>query len=1130
MFPCLRKALVLNTNALYVLVQMWVARYDYETTQKAKTPPLAAIHDEVKKFWVLIGGNKDGVQPTAVQVHAEAWGLRKLISYSIRRVSMGHRARDPSVRDIFHVFIRGWFPEVLHEWENADASEDLEESDHMSDEPDVDPDAPRVKVEEDDHDERNSVSLDIDLWSRDEEDPANPVAEPVGPSTSMNEEEATEPVGPPHTSTSRDEEEAATDPVGPPPTSTGGVVDPSMMDTLVNTPSPSPPQKALVPSRPREDLDAQILEMERQIAARRAGHSTSAEAVQEPAQVRPPAPVLRQNAKECLQELPTTVQNQVVARMDISDESGDEKGQAAVPSLANGDYKGFSELPKAGTVDESAKDVPFLTRREQMESMEAEREKDDSHRGPKAPKGGRGRGGRGRGGRGRGGRGRKQEDRDDGEVDGEGDDDHSEPEAKPPNTKPAKADKPMPVLKRPAARCAVRNDFEQGYLDVYWTRPACGLKLRTTGKSVFYLAQRGATMAQILPVVYPVAQILDEVAGDVSHERFTAAADEAKMPYVRDWASMPDMVCWWTTTSGHVLITAVLLLIWSHSLPEKYDVVEYFGGLALMAALQGKYGATYRSFLNPMGYTGHRSVRVANLISCRTILLLLLIEAKCGIWLVEQPNSSLLFESDRFRWFVHHLDSMNMRVFKQKFYMKFFGHPNPKPTLVVANSPKIILLQHPAMKLADLKCEKKTIYPMRFALRCLEIQQEARSDGRDPAPVDLRTDLRDMYAGLAWGDVWDDAAMAELLIYLRGSTLGGAPSEGRLLASEVRLSASGPVKVECPDEDQELAAMEMQLEELRKRRRMQRSPEAPSPGTTAMIPPGAKQSETTPMKVNKKQALGLETVQETQVDQPVPSPSPAKIDTPQVKKNLFAQSPGSGGTGEPGDSSAADVEELRHMIERMQIAMDAKDVENRNLQEQLKSAAEMQGQAQDDEKADDALRKRLQRLCERKKNGSLNVPKEIHDLWMKGGEDRAELRRRLKDANLDKEVFIKSVKVLLKQREAVKYRVKAQWCSEDKMRDTLKLKEARIKAVKEFCEARPGYTTYDKYQKLTKYWYEEDLEMDWEKERSRETNEEGEYETTTDAASFLDAPPIEADLNQAARGTPSRILHRQKLL
>ena len=69
---------------------------------------------------------------------------------------------------------------------------------------------------------------------------------------------------------------------------------------------------------------------------------------------------------------------------------------------------------------------------------------------------------------------------------------------------------------------------------------------------------------------------------------------------------------------------------------------------------------------------------------------------------------------------------------------------------------------------------------------------------------------------------------------------------------------------------------------------MQRSPEAPSPGTTALIPPGAQQSATTPLKVNKKQALGLQPLQETQVDEPAPSPSPAKIDTPQVKKTLFA--------------------------------------------------------------------------------------------------------------------------------------------------------------------------------------------------------------------------------------------------
>ena len=47
---CLRNALVLNTNTLNVLATMWVHRYDYQTTQKAKTPPLAAIHEEATRI------------------------------------------------------------------------------------------------------------------------------------------------------------------------------------------------------------------------------------------------------------------------------------------------------------------------------------------------------------------------------------------------------------------------------------------------------------------------------------------------------------------------------------------------------------------------------------------------------------------------------------------------------------------------------------------------------------------------------------------------------------------------------------------------------------------------------------------------------------------------------------------------------------------------------------------------------------------------------------------------------------------------------------------------------------------------------------------------------------------------
>ena len=39
------------------------------------------------------------------------------------------------------------------------------------------------------------------------------------------------------------------------------------------------------------------------------------------------------------------------------------------------------------------------------------------------------------------------------------------------------------------------------------------------------------------------------------------------------------------------------------------------------------------------------------------------------------------------------------------------------------------------------------------------------------------------------------------------------------------------------------------------------------------------------------------------------------------------------------------------------------------------------------------------------------------------------------------DLFIKNVTIRMRKEEGVKYRVKAQWATEDKMRDVLKLKE-----------------------------------------------------------------------------------------
>ena len=97
-------------------------------------------------------------------------------------------------------------------------------------------------------------------------------------------------------------------------------------------------------------------------------------------------------------------------------------------------------------------------------------------------------------------------------------------------------------------------------------------------------------------------------------------------------------------------------------------------------------GSTYRSFLNPMGHTGYAKVRDANVMSCRsgavirwhvfgmfdlwcnisipvrTVLLLLMVESLSGVWVVEQPGSSLLFDAERFVWLIGHLGTLSMRV------------------------------------------------------------------------------------------------------------------------------------------------------------------------------------------------------------------------------------------------------------------------------------------------------------------------------------------------------------------------------------------------------------------------------------------------------------------------------------
>ena len=104
----------LNFHVLEQLCIMWVHVYDFDGTPK--TPPLhslqtaaAPIHHraliseclvslrpelqpEVRDFWKKMTTNTQDMPPK-VQIHAESWGLKKLVSYLLRQCKRGHTAR-----------------------------------------------------------------------------------------------------------------------------------------------------------------------------------------------------------------------------------------------------------------------------------------------------------------------------------------------------------------------------------------------------------------------------------------------------------------------------------------------------------------------------------------------------------------------------------------------------------------------------------------------------------------------------------------------------------------------------------------------------------------------------------------------------------------------------------------------------------------------------------------------------------------------------------------------------------------------------------------------------------------------------------------------------------------------------
>ncbi|CAJ1363253.1 unnamed protein product, partial [Effrenium voratum] len=248
-----------------------------------------------------------------------------------------------------------------------------------------------------------------------------------------------------------------------------------------------------------------------------------------------------------------------------------------------------------------------------------------------------------------------------------------------------------------------------------------------------------------------------------------------------------------------------------HPKAKVFDLAQDAGYLlAIQAILQGKFeellaafgvccsswiltsrGSSHRSELTPMGNPEFAKVKLANLLGSRTVLLLLLVAAVSGVWVVEQPSTSMLFSHDRFRWLVDSLEKLKMRVFSQTFWMRSWGHPTAKRTVAFSNSALIGGLNAGSLKRQQLQSDVKTtrkyttkegrkgfsgtIFDVawKYAAKIVQIGEDAKFEKRDPVPAveDLTKDTIDAYAQLEWGDSWDDAQLVSVIKYARASKL-----------------------------------------------------------------------------------------------------------------------------------------------------------------------------------------------------------------------------------------------------------------------------------------------------------------------------------------------------------------------
>ncbi|CAL1162909.1 unnamed protein product [Cladocopium goreaui] len=239
-----------------------------------------------------------------------------------------------------------------------------------------------------------------------------------------------------------------------------------------------------------------------------------------------------------------------------------------------------------------------------------------------------------------------------------------------------------------------------------------------------------------------------------------------------------------------LLSPAGMALLMAAILQGKDEKLVVAFGLVCSSFVMISRGSTHRHFFLPEGDLTAQSVKAGNCLAARTFLLMQLIAAKGGVWVLEQPSSSIVFRMKRFQELLG-----KQRVFKQSFWMRGFGSKTPKRTTIWSNSSAVrfFTTSKKARKVVGRKfadtymdskgrkrfkgngnLQKSQEYPVGFGVRFAQTMKKLRKE-RSPLLRQCYAPQPEHILGIhvspikGFNDLWDDAKMEEVIRYLVGS-------------------------------------------------------------------------------------------------------------------------------------------------------------------------------------------------------------------------------------------------------------------------------------------------------------------------------------------------------------------------